>query len=340
MDVTSKVWLVVLNWNNGRDTMECLDSILAVADPAIAGVLVCDNASTDDSVEQLCAWGRERSRCWVELGSPSLGCRDEASTIERWRAAVADGAGEMPIALVHTGANLGYAGGNNVGLRLMLAVAGAEDAALVLNNDTLLTPACVSAMAAHLAADPRLGMCGATVVYARDGRTIQARAGAAFQPWFGRAVRLGTFETIDIPADVPAVEARLDYVLGAALLVSRSCLEKVGLMHEGYFLYFEEIDWCLRARRAGFRLGYAKDAFVLHKEGGTIGSSHVVARRSFLADHYLTRSRVRFTWRFYPWFLPSVVVYCLLQALHQMIRLDFARAGVQVRALFGLAWRP
>jgi GT2 family glycosyltransferase len=339
MGVTARVWLVVLNWNNSRDTLECLDSVLAARDPACAGVLVCDNASTDACVEQLRAWGARCAPAWVELGSPDRGCRDEPLVVERWKAAIAVAAGKMPIALVHTGANLGYAGGNNVGLRLVLSVAGEEDAALVLNNDTLLTPGCISAMAARLAANPELGMCGATVVYARDGRTIQARAGARFQPWFGRAIKLGTGEQLGDTTSAARVEQQLDFVLGAAVMVTRRLLATVGLMYEGYFLYFEEIDWALRARRSGFRLGYAPDAVLLHKEGGTIGSKHDRSQRSHLADHYLTRGRLLFTIRFFPWYLPTVILFSLAQVARGILLRDWARAGVQLGALCGRKWR-
>lgn len=339
MAVTARVWLVILNWNNSRDTLECLDSVLAAADPATVGVLVCDNASTDASVEQLRAWGARYASAWVELGDPERGCRDEPPAVERWKAAIAAATGKMPIALVHTGANLGYAGGNNVGLSLVLSVAGEEDAALILNNDTLLTPGCVSAMAARLATNPELGMCGATVVYARDGRTIQARAGARFQPWFGRAIKLGAGEQLGGTVLPDRVEKQLDFVLGAAVMVSRRLLATVGLMYEGYFLYFEEIDWALRARRSGFQLAYAPDAVVLHKEGGTIGSRHERKERSHLADHYLTRGRLLFTKRFFPWYVPTVVLFILAQVARGILLRDWARAGVQLGALCGRKWR-
>jgi GT2 family glycosyltransferase len=339
MDVTPRVWLVVLNWNNGPHTVECLDSILAVADPAVAGVIICDNASHDGCVAQLRAWGNARAPCWLEVGTPERGVGGDHAAVARLRAMAGPAGKVTPFVLAHTGANLGYAGGNNVGLRLVMECGSAVDATLVLNNDTLLTPGCVSAMATRLSADAGLGMCGATVVYARDGRSIQARAGASYQPWLGRASRLGTFEDVAVPFDAARVEAGLDYILGAALMVSRRCLEAIGSMYEGYFLYFEEIDWCLRARRAGFRLGYAPEALVLHKEGGTIGSSHAVERRSLLADHYLTRSRIRFTKRFYPWFLPSVVLYSAAQSARHLMKGDTARAWVQAKALLGMRWQ-
>lgn len=337
MNARPRVGLVVLNWNNGRDTLDCLDSVLEVADPAVAGILVCDNGSTDDSVARILDWGERRVGGLLNLGTPAAAGADPSAAARLL--AACEASGSPPFALVQTGANLGYAGGNNVGLRLLLECGDAFDAALVLNNDTLLTPGCVSAMVRRLRADPAVGMCGATVVFARDGRQIQARAGARYEPWLGRAHKLGAFEPVDAPADPAVVEAQLDYVLGAALLVSRDCLRRVGPMHEAYFLYFEEIDWCLRARRAGFALGYAPEAVVLHKEGGTIGSSHHVQRRSLLSDHYLTRSRVRFTGRFYPWFLPTVFLYSVMQVARHVLNGDRARAVVQARALCGRPWQ-
>ena len=244
----------------------------------------------------------------------------------------------LPLVLLHTGANLGFAGGNNVGIEFVRRHT-QYDGILLLNNDTLLTPGCVSAMAARLDADPGLGMCGATVVYDWDRRVVQAYAGAKFERWLGRAKLLGGHASVEAPRDQAAVEAELDYILGAALLISRPCLEAIGPMYDGYFLYYEEIDWAVRAKRHGFRLGYAREALLYHKEGRTIGSSSDRGKRSLLSDYFLARSRLRFTLRFYPWFLPTVFLFGLAQCLRNVLVRDLPRARVQLRAMLGLRWQ-
>lgn len=331
----SRVWLVLLNWNNARDTIECLDSIREVRDPAIAGVVVCDNASSDDSMERLQAWARSVQQPLLCLGNP---WSPEAA--DRWmqdqlRSGGSEERSDVPMVLLQTGANLGFAGGNNVGVRFIMQHARYEHV-LLLNNDTLLTPDSVGAIARRLDQDPTLGLCGATVVYNRDRRLIQACGGARFEPWLGRASHIGAHTDVAAVRSQHAVEQQLDYVLGAAMMVTRRCLETVGLLHEGYFLYYEEIDWAVRIRRAGLRLGYAADALIYHKEGGTIGSSAVQAKRSLLSEYFLCRSRMRFTARFFPWFLPTVFGFGMARALRTLLQGDLPRARTQWRGILGL----
>ena len=329
----TRVWVVTLNWNNAVDTIDCLESVLAVNDPAITGVVVCDNGSTDASLHSLRSWLRRRARHWQELV-----CEGPAPAMA-WRAIDGPGItvpnGEVGFVLIRNGANLGFSAGNNVGLRWIMQQA-AYDHVLVLNNDTVLTPGAVSAMATRQSGDPTIGICGATVVYAHTPDTVQALGGSAFDPWIGRARHVGGHQSRSAPRDRNAVEAQLDYIIGAAMMISRPCLEAVGLLYEGYFLYYEEIDWALRVRRAGFRLGYAPDAEILHKEGATIGSSSNRAKRSLVSEHYLFSSRSRFTWRFYPWFLPSVMAIDLMRVLRSLMDRDPRRAFVQLRAMLGL----
>ncbi|MBL8351856.1 MAG: glycosyltransferase family 2 protein [Burkholderiaceae bacterium] len=331
--VTPSVWIVVLNWNNGRDTVECLQSIQQARDPAVTGVVVCDNGSSDDSCELIRAWARDAH---VDLAEHLW--HSPAFTPAVPAGAAAGNASVPRFVLVQTGANLGFAGGNNVGLCFVQQL-GFDGAVLLLNNDVLVTPGCVSAMAKRLASDPQVGMCGCTVLYHFAPDTVQAWGGARFQPWLARASHLGAHASMNTPRDATAVERQLDYILGASLMISARCLAAIGLMEERYFLYYEEIDWALRARRQGFTLAYVPEAVVFHKEGGTIGSSADKSRRSLLSEHYLVRSCLLFTRKFYPWYLPTVVAYSLLLSLRVLLRGDRRRASTRVRAMLGMSWQ-
>lgn len=321
-----RAWLVLLNWRNGQDTVDCLDSILKTADPAVAGVVVCDNASGDDSVQRLREWAARECVAWSEHA-----WRDGAFSPElETRAGVQV---SVPFFLVQTGANLGFAGGNNVGLTFVQQYA-AYDFVFLLNNDALLTEGSIESMIRRFD-NPSVGMCGCTVVYHHTPSRVQAYGGARYQPMLGRARHIGAGALVSAPRPREDVERQLDYVLGAAMMVSRPCLEAVGLMEERYFLYYEEIDWATRARAKGFRLAYAPEAVVFHKEGGTIGSSATSGQRSLLSEHYLVRSRIQFTRKFYPYFLPSVMVFSLLQISRSLPRGDWSRFRVGLRALLG-----
>ena len=122
-----------------------------------------------------------------------------------------------------------------------------------------------------------------------------------YNRWTGRVPRISPCRVEDLDSR----PARMDYINGASTLASRSFLEKIGLMEESYFLYFEEMDWAMRAR-GKFALGYARDSVIYHKEGATIGTNLDRRKRSLLSDQYLSRNRVLFTRRFVPWALPTV----------------------------------
>lgn len=159
------------------------------------------------------------------------------------------------------GGNLGFAAGNNVALDALAA-----DAALLLNPDVVLSPGCLAALAAALAADPTIGMAGCKLWY--PGGTILQHAGGfithpqALPGHYG----IGEPDTgqHDTPRDV-------EYLIGGALAVRRAALEQVGLLDEGFFLFFEDVDLCARVRAAGWRVIYAPQATGVHVESATTG---------------------------------------------------------------------
>lgn len=131
----------------------------------------------------------------------------------------------------------------------------------------------------------------------------------------------------------------MSYVSGASMLVSREFINRVGLMCDDYFLYYEEIDLAERARKAGFRLGYAPQAVVFHKEGAALGSGKS-AHRSMLAEYYGFLGKFAITRRFFPWALPTVYLYSLLQILRRYTQGYWARANMMVKVLLGLQRTP
>lgn len=287
------VWIVILNWNGWRDTHACLESLAGLDYPAYR-VVVVDNASTDGSEAQLRAL------------HPGL-------------------------TLLQSGANLGFAGGNNVGLRY--ALAGGADYVWLLNNDTLVEADALTRLVEKMTRDPGLGLCGSTLIYEAQRDRVQALGGARYNRWLGSVRHLGQHQLRAQPIDEGAVEAQLDYLIGASLLASRVFLEEVGLLQEDYFLYFEELDWAVRAR-GRFRLGYAAKSVVYHKEGSSIGGSdRAKTAKSTTADLYALKNRVRFTRRFYPYALPTVYLGLLLALSNRVRRRQWDRVALIVRIM-------
>jgi GT2 family glycosyltransferase len=300
------VYIVVLNWNGSQDTRTCIDSLRQTAYPN-AVYLVCDNASDSADLEQLRNWG---------AGLPG------------GLAEVAVGTGQVNLGLatpsvgqtllLHTGDNLGFAGGVNLGLRFAAAQPDFEYA-WVLNNDTEVEAGALDKLVDRMQSDPDIGICGSTLVYHGKREQVQALGGASYQPWRGRSRALGAFSAVrEIPANPSAVEARMDYVVGAAMLISRRFLEVVGPMDDRYFLYSEEHDWAHRGRKMGFKLAWVPGSMVFHKHGATIGTS--AHGGSSLSLFYLFRSKALFTWRHYPWRLPVVMIWLLWDGLKFLLK--------------------
>lgn len=294
-----KVYVAVLNWNNAADTCVCLESLLALNYPNVELVL-CDNASRDDSLEAIRQWaamqGQQRNnpRFLLELSA------------EDTTDGYAYGDGSHRITLIHTGGNLGFAGGTNVGARYALA-RGDLDYLWILNNDTEVPPDALAHLVRHAQANPQFGIIGSSLIYHHDRQMLQACGGASYNPWRGRSSALRAFDHVsNIPADPSEVESRMAYVIGAAMLVSARFLQTVGLMDESYFLYSEEHDWAYRGQKAGFKLGYAPKSHVFHKHGATIGTSSKGGSPKSL--FYLYRAKAVFARRHTPRQFPVVLL--------------------------------
>nr|WP_263351555.1 glycosyltransferase family 2 protein [Acidicapsa acidisoli] len=224
------------------------------------------------------------------------------------------------LTLIQNGANLGFAAGNNVGLRYALGISDCQHFWL-LNNDTVVEPDALEALVREMNEHPKVGLCGSLNLSYHDPEDIQALGGKTYNRWTSRVDKLPKLTREELDSSAPAI----DFVNGAATMVSRTFLEEVGLMEESYFLYFEELDWAMRAK-GKFALSYARESVIYHKEGASIGSHPDRIKRSLVSDKYLSRSRVLFTKRFFPWALPSVLASVSLAAVDRFWHGDRERA--------------
>jgi GT2 family glycosyltransferase len=164
---------------------------------------------------------------------------------------------------------------------------------------------------------------------------VQALGGYTYDRWTARGWPIRDQNGHPVPSTAQVVDEHLDYVVGASMLISRAFLETVGLMEEDYFLYFEELDWALRAK-GRFRLTYCPNSIVYHKEGGSLGSSSTPRNRSVTSEYYWTRNRIHFTMRFYPYALPLVTaVICAAMVSRVAAGLE-ANSWAIFRGLFNL----
>lgn len=222
--------IVVLNWNGATDTIACLDSLTALTYPNF-NVIVVDNGSSDDSL----------------------------ALLRPYKA-------PYPLTLIETGANLGFAEGNNVGIRAALD-AGAEFVFL-LNNDTEVDPGLVGELVSAATAHPEGGVFSAKIFYHAEPNKLWY-AGAKWLADKQHFQHIGIGEIDDKKRYEDVVDT--DYASGCALFIRTEVINKIGLMDPKFFLTYEETDWCYRARAAGLKTLFVPTAKLWHKVSASFG---------------------------------------------------------------------
>jgi GT2 family glycosyltransferase len=217
-----KIAIIILNWNGKTDTLACLESIQNLSYPNYETIIV-DNGSTDDSVATI---RRQFPKCQ----------------------------------LIETGANLGFAGGNNVGIQQALNQA--ADFVFLLNNDTIVAPDILEHFIKTYREHPDAGILGAKIFLYDQRDTLDHLGGK----WDSAT---GTFNFIGLRQKEDGKKwqhpEEIDYVCGAGLIVKRCVFETIGDLDPRFFLIWEESDFCFRARRAGFKTMTCPQAHLWHK---------------------------------------------------------------------------
>jgi GT2 family glycosyltransferase len=183
------------------------------------------------------------------------------------------------ITLIKSPVNTGFAGGNNVGFR-----AAKGKYFLLLNNDTEVDPGFLEPLVQKLEEDPQAGAVSSKVIFHNSENIIQYAGGGLINPFTGRGGFIGTHEKDEsqYPTSITA------HAHGAAMMVKREVVEKIGMMAELYFLYYEELDFCERIKKAHYSIWYIAESRVYHKESMTVG------KENSLKVYYLTRNRILF----------------------------------------------
>lgn len=184
------------------------------------------------------------------------------------------------VRLVTSPANLGFAGGNNLGIRHARGTY-----FLLINNDTEPAPDLIERLLEPFAANPAVGVSCPKIRFADQRHLIQYAGYRPLNAYTGQTTPFGGREVDRGQYDQ---SGPTHYAHGCAMLVSRAVTERAGLLNEAYFLYYEELDWSHRIRRAGYQIFYQASALVYHKQSVSVG------RSSPLKVYYLTRNRIRF----------------------------------------------
>lgn len=290
-----KVFVVILNWNGWKDTIECLESLYLISYPNY-DVIVVDNNSQDDSLARINAYARGEIVTESSFFPHSSAHGLRVTQLVREEVEGASGSGEeaMPehayqaenkqLVIIQNEQNFGYAEGNNIGIRYALKAA--ADYILLLNNDTVVHKDFLTELVLVAEEDDSIGAIGPKICFYDTPQIIQT-TGARIDFWTGRAVALNWGKS-DYLVDSSSAQKLLpvDYIYGACFLANRRIIEEVGELDPQYFLYGEEVDWCIRISRAGYKIICDLDSKIWHK-----GMASTSKEKRF-SQYYLERNRV------------------------------------------------
>lgn len=270
MDAMPRVSIIILNWNGWKDTIECLESVYQITYPNY-DVIVVDNGSENESVEKIKEYAEGRlpvkSRFFeYTTGNKPLQyveCSQEEAETGEGTEVVAHLSSNKKLILLKNGKNFGFAEGNNIGIRHAFKALNPEYI-LLLNNDTVVDKDFLTELVKVAESDEMIAFAGPkNYYYDYHGRTdVINFAGGKITMWKGESEHIGMKEIDEGQYDCIT---NTDYVTGACLLARREALEAIGLLDPVYFLYWEETDWCMRARNAGYKLIYVPSAKIRHK---------------------------------------------------------------------------
>jgi GT2 family glycosyltransferase len=295
-----RVAVVVLAWNRLEETIECLASVAACGRPNTEIILV-DNASKEPVGNRV---------------------REEFPDVH----------------VIENERNLGYAGGNNVGLRYALSLD--VDYVLVLNNDAIVAPDAIDEMVALAEADPEVGAVGARVMQYENRERVYGVVGKLV--YMPTLIRLEGLHADNL--DRFSATRDGDFIPGCSILIRRRVLRHVGFFDERFFAYHEDVDWCTRAWVAGWRISYLPSAIVYHRGAIHYGASPVADYRYYFYGRnsvLYARKHAR------PWQMAKLLVTAAIFLVGSIARrmgngerpgLVFRTAGLIVRGMID-GWR-
>ncbi len=237
------VSIVTINYNQTDTTCAFLDSARRLTYPNYE-IIVVDNASEINPAEQ------------IRQG------------------------GYTHIQLISNSENLGFTGGNNVGI-----AAAKGEFIFIVNNDTELTPDLLERLLAPFKADNRIGVTCPKIRYFYNRDVIQYAGYHSLNKLTGQTVAVGTKE---IDSGQYDQSGPTHFAHGCAMMVKREVIEQVGRFAERFFLYYEELDWSQRIKKAGYVIYYQAEALIYHKESVSVGKTNP------MKVYYLTRNRIFF----------------------------------------------
>lgn len=286
--MSPKTSIIVLTWNNYQDTKECLSSLEKLNYDNYFVVLV-DNGSTDDSFEKL---------------------ENEFQHSE--------------FVFIKNKKNLGYAGGNNIGIKYSLEKVNA-DFVWILNNDIVVAPDSLKILVGALNNDSAVGIAGPTIYWSGANEIMEQYC--YLNLFLGRFLvktNLSAQEIIKIKNE------NEKYIGGAAVFLRKETLGEIGLIPEEYFMYNEDAAWQENLRKTRWQLMYVGPARVWHKKAISSGG-----KKTIMPDYYDSRNFLYFIKKYYPFWLPHAILMSIVNKIvpkilrREWLRLKYVLLGLK-----------
>jgi GT2 family glycosyltransferase len=260
--------LIIVHYNTEHDTKECLQSLTKVRQHGFKlSIIVVDNAS----------------KILLREALPKT-----ANNVE----------------ILRSDSNLGFTGGNNLGINYAIKQYNSEYIVL-LNSDTLVEPDFLVKLYQMIKSQPKMGMVAPKIYFAKNSEFFPnsytpSEKGKVL--WYGGGTidwaNLTAFHrgTDEVDRGQFDLQVYSDFATGCCVIIGREVIETVGLLDDRYFLYLEDVDWSVRAQLHGFKIGFCPESIVWHKNAGSTGGAG-----SPVHQYYQTRNRIWFGWRYGSW---------------------------------------
>lgn len=286
----NKVSIITVNFNHSHVTDELLDSIRARNSYENIEIIVVDNGSKDNPVP---AWKSKYPE----------------------------------VCFIRSEVNLGFAGGNNLGLN-----SATGDYLFFVNNDTEFTEGLIATLVDTLIHHPEVGVVSPKLLYFDQPQMLQYAGYTPMNYFTARNACIGQFETDNGQYD--QLVGPTGFAHGAAMMVTRQAIEQSGPMAENFFLYYEELDWADRIRRNGFDIWVNMKATIYHKESISVG------KKSALKEYYMNRNRILFIRRNAPFFKAICFYFYFLLIVTPRNLLTYIREKNYnfIKQLFNAIW--
>lgn len=281
-------YVIIVNWNGFQITVETIQSLFELESDCFR-IIVCDNDSSDCSYEKLYKTFYKNKTIETRGGIQKLCYQHSNNKVIL---------NDCFVTLVQTGSNLGYAGANNIGIRVAQKMPQKCTAIWIINNDIMVDSRALLELEEYSKNIGHSRILGSVLLEHGTKKQVQM-AGGNLIKLLGVPKKNKKGMSVENLSSIQEV----DYVSGASLFLHSSLLDLIGYMDEDYFLYWEETDWCFRARElTGLRPHCVTDSLVWHKDGGSIGKYSVLQQRIDSINMV----------RFYKKFFPYIIIFPIL----------------------------